>query len=164
MATTTSGTCPFCPAAQRVYLESPRWVLQRHVDPVPIAGWMMVASRAHRSGLDEMTPEEAGEIGTILSALAAAVRAITGCERTYSITFNEAVKHLHLHVIPRHASDPTTTSWALADRYRSTARGEVAAADPKVAETTAEAIARHMMEVGAARSTALAQVGFRLPS
>ena len=111
-----------------------------------------------------MTPEEAGEIGTILSALAAAVRAVTGCERTYSITFNEAVKHLHLHVIPRHASDPSTTSWALADRYRSTARGEVAAADPKIAETTAETIARHMMEVGAAHSIALAQVGFRLPS
>jgi diadenosine tetraphosphate (Ap4A) HIT family hydrolase len=80
---------------------------------------MMVASRAHRSGLDEMTPEEAGEIGTILAALAAAVRATTGCERTYSITFNEAVKHLHLHVIPRHANDAATTSWALADRYRS---------------------------------------------
>jgi diadenosine tetraphosphate (Ap4A) HIT family hydrolase len=111
-----------------------------------------------------MTPEEAGEIGTILAALAAAVRATTGCERTYSITFNEAVKHLHLHVIPRHANDAATTSWALADRYRSTARGEVAPADPQIAETTAEAIARHMMEVGVVRSTALAKVGFRLPS
>lgn len=146
MATAVEGTCPFCSVSQTVYLESPRWRLLRHLDPVPIAGWMMVVTREHRSGLDALSPEEAAEVGPILSAIAASVRAITGAERTYGITFNEAVKHLHLHVIPRHASDPSTTSWALADRYRATARGEVAAAPAEEAERVAVAVAEHAIE------------------
>jgi diadenosine tetraphosphate (Ap4A) HIT family hydrolase len=142
MANMTDGTCPFCKVSQTVYLESPRWRLMRHLDPVPIAGWMMIASRAHRSGLDAMTDEEAAEVGTILAAVAAAVRSVTGAERTYGVTFNEAVPHLHLHVIPRHAGDPSTTSWALADRYRATARKELAPADAADAERAAREIAQ----------------------
>ena len=153
---TTAGSCPFCSGAQTVYLESERWQLFRHADPVPLAGWMMLASRAHRGGLDELSPVEQGEAGVILAALAKAVRAETGCERTYSITFNEAVKHLHLHVIPRHASDDSTTSWALADRYRATARKERAPADSADAEATARAVAARC-------AGPLAALGFRAP-
>ena len=128
--------CPFCSRRQTVYLESPRWQLLRHADPVPLAGWMMLAARAHRAGMDEMDEAEQREVGAILAIIAGAVRAETGAERTYSITFNEAVRHLHLHVVPRHAADATTTSWALADRYRATVRGEIAAADAALADAS----------------------------
>jgi len=150
------GACPFCAGAQTVYLESDRWLLLRHADPVPLAGWMMLASRAHRGGLDELAADEQGEVGKILSVIAGAVRAETGCERTYSISFNEAVRHLHLHMIPRHASDPSTTSWALADRYRATARKETPAADPAEAERAARAIAARALPD-------LAALGFAAP-
>jgi diadenosine tetraphosphate (Ap4A) HIT family hydrolase len=133
--------CPFCARRQTVYLESPRWQLLRHADPVSLAGWMMVASRAHRSGVDDLDELEQREVGAILAEVARAVRAETGADRTYSITFNEAVRHLHLHVIPRHASDTSTTSWALADRYRATARGEIPAVDSADAELMALAVA-----------------------
>ena len=154
--TAAPAACIFCARSQRVYLESPRWLLMRHADPVPLAGWMMVAARAHRGGLDELDAGEAQELGRVLAAVAAAVRAETGCERTYSITFNEAVRHLHLHVIPRHASDASTTSWALADRYRATARGEAAAARPEDAERTALAVAARCRQ-------GLADLGFTVP-
>jgi len=153
---TTDPACPFCTRRQTVYLESPRWQLLRHADPVPLAGWMMVTARAHRSGADEMDELEQREIGTVLAEVARAVRAETGAERTYSITFNEAVRHLHLHVIPRHAADASTTSWALADRYRATARGEVAAADSAEAERVARAVAVRCL-------AALAPLGFAVP-
>lgn len=148
--------CVFCRREQTVYLESPRWLLMRHADPVPIAGWMMVAVRAHRAGLDELDATESRELGQVLAAVAAAVRAETGCERTYGITFNEAVRHLHLHIVPRHASDAGTTSWALADRYRLTARGEASAAIPGDAERVARAIAGRC-------ATALAALDFVRP-
>ena len=151
-----SATCPFCSGTQTVYLESARWQLLRHADPVPLAGWMMVAARAHRAGVDEMDADEQREIGIILAEVARAVRAETGCERTYSITFNEAVRHLHLHVIPRHAGDDSTTSWALADRYRATARKERAPADSADAEATARAVAARC-------AGPLAALGFRAP-
>ncbi|MFZ9914995.1 MAG: HIT family protein [Phycisphaerales bacterium] len=152
-AVAPGGACPFCAGAQTVYAESPRWRLMRHADPVPLAGWMMLVAREHRSGLDAMAPEEAGEVGVALAAIAAAVRAETGCERTYSLTFNEAVPHLHLHVIPRHAGDASTTSWALADRYRATMRQEIAPADAASAERTARAVADRALP-------ALAAIGF----
>jgi diadenosine tetraphosphate (Ap4A) HIT family hydrolase len=145
MAVVVDGKCPFCPVSQTVYLESARWVLLRHLDPVPIAGWMMIATREHRSGLAALSPEEAAEVGPILSAIAESVRAVTGAERTYGITFNEAVRHLHLHVIPRHADDASTTSWALADRYRATARREIAPAGSGEAESAARAVAEHAL-------------------
>jgi len=153
MATTATGQCPFCARAQTIYAESPRWLLMRHADPVPLAGWMMLVAREHRAGLDAATAAEAAEIGPALAAIAAAVRAETGCERTYSITFNEAVPHLHLHVIPRHAADASTTSWALADRYRATMRKEVAPAAAEDAERIAEAVANRAIG-------ALASLGF----
>ncbi len=148
--------CPFCSRRQTVYLESPRWQLLRHADPVPLAGWMMLVARAHRAGMDEMDEVEQREVGAILAIIAGAVRAETGAERTYSITFNEAVRHLHLHVVPRHATDATTTSWALADRYRATVRGEIAAADAAEAERAARAIASRCL-------TGLGGMGFVVP-
>ncbi len=135
------ATCPFCPPAQRVYAESAHWLLLRHADPVPLAGWMMVASRSHRGGVDELSVHEQEELGQVLAAVARAVRDVTGSERTYVLSFNEAVRHLHMHVVPRHAADATTTSWALADRYRATSRGEAAPANPVEAERIALAVA-----------------------
>lgn len=152
-----SSGCPFCAHAQTVYLASDRWELLRHADPVPLAGWMMVASRRHLAGLDSMGADEQAELGRVLAEVARAVREVTGCARTYSISFNEAVPHLHLHVIPRHAHDETTKSWMLADRYRATARREVACADPADAERAAR-------EVAAACAGPLADLGFRTPT
>jgi len=138
---TAPADCPFCSRKQTIYLESPRWWLLRHADPIALAGWMMLASRSHAGGIDELPQEDQAELGVVLGELARAVRAETNCERTYTISFNEAVRHLHVHVVPRHGSDESTTSWALADRYRATARKERAPADPAATEQTARAIA-----------------------
>lgn len=153
MTAAAEAACPFCPPRQQVYAESPRWRLLRHLDPVPIAGWMMLAAREHRSGLDALTSEESRELGEVLSEIARAVRLETGCERTYLLSFNEAVPHLHLHVVPRHAGDARTKSWALADLYRTTARHEVAAVDPREAEALA-------VRVGVRASVGLRSLGF----
>lgn len=147
--------CPFCNRRQTIYLESPRWWLLRHADPIALEGWMMVASRSHVGGIDELPQQDQAELGVVLAEVARAVRAETRCERTYTISFNEAVRHLHVHVVPRHASDDSTTSWALADRYRATARKERAAADPAGTERTARAVAARC-------APALAKLGFQI--
>lgn len=149
-------SCPFCPPAQRIYLASPSWFVVRHLDPVPLAGWMLLVSRAHHGGLEDLADAERAEVGSVLSELAAAVRAETGCDRVYSLSFNEAVRHLHLHLIPRHAEDDSTKSWALADRYRATTRGEVEPANADLAEQTAGRIAMRALP-------RLAKFGFASP-
>ncbi len=145
--------CPLCSAADAAYLESPRWLLLRHADPTPIAGWMMLVARAHREGPHALAREEQSELGGVVAALCEAVRIATGCERTYLLSFNEAVQHVHVHVVPRHASDATTTSWALADRYRDTALGRSAAVERASADEMASMVARHA-------ERALASFGF----
>ena len=150
-----AADCPFCNRKQTIYLESPRWWLLRHADPIALEGWMMIASKSHLGGLDELSAEEQAELGVVLAEVARAVRAETGCERTYTISFNEAVRHLHVHVVPRHASDDSTTSWALADRYRATARKERAPADPARTESAARSVAARC-------APALKKLGFTL--
>ena len=39
--------------------------------------------------------------------------------------------HLHLHLIPRHVSDPLTAAWNVADHYRAVAGGERPPVDPR---------------------------------
>lgn len=46
------------------------------------------------------------------------VKNLTGCDRVYVISFGEAVRHLHLHLVPRFGNDPSTESWKIADKYR----------------------------------------------
>ena len=69
----------------------------------------------------------------------AAVRELTGCERIYAIAFGEGARHFHLHLIPRHAADPQSESWRVADLYRQVAVGDRPAADPAA---VAELVAR----------------------
>jgi diadenosine tetraphosphate (Ap4A) HIT family hydrolase len=149
-----ASTCPLCGDGWKVFAESSRWKLVRHADPSPLAGWMMIVAREHRAGPDALDDVEQSELGQVISAVAGAARLVTGCERTYLISFNEAVPHVHVHVVPRFASDPTTTSWALADRYRATTRGESAAVPTSEADHVAADIGRNVVE-------RLAHLGFR---
>ena len=59
----------------------------------------------HVLALDEPTPAEAAGLGPVLRAVTAALREVTGCEKTYVALFAEAegFSHVHFHVVPRHA-------------------------------------------------------------
>ncbi len=107
----------------------------------------MLAARAHRSGLEAMSPEEADEIGSVLRALAEATRIVSGADRIYSITFNEAVPHLHIHIIPRFIAAPQTQSWTLADFYRGIVAGREKAVDPVEALDMAQRIATEFIRL-----------------
>jgi diadenosine tetraphosphate (Ap4A) HIT family hydrolase len=57
------------------------------------------------------------------------IKRLTGCDRVYVMAFGEGAPHLHLHLIPRSAAEPTTEAWAVADLYRAVTSGERKAAD-----------------------------------
>jgi diadenosine tetraphosphate (Ap4A) HIT family hydrolase len=70
-----------------------------------LAGWLVVISLRHVVELAELTGEEAAELGRILQQASAALRAVTGCVKTYIVLFGEqpGFEHLHVHVVPRMA-------------------------------------------------------------
>jgi diadenosine tetraphosphate (Ap4A) HIT family hydrolase len=59
--------------------------------------------RRHVTALDELDDDELAPLGSLLGRLTSALRAVTGCEKTYVALFAEAEgnSHVHLHVVPR---------------------------------------------------------------
>jgi|SRR5208282_1505799 len=92
---------PDLPPRERVYL-GPRWRVA-HAFGTSLPGWLVVLPRRHVIALDELTAEEAADLGPLLRAVTSALREVTGCSKTYAALFAEAEghQHVHFHVIPR---------------------------------------------------------------
>jgi diadenosine tetraphosphate (Ap4A) HIT family hydrolase len=108
------------------------WLLRHHPHPSPLVGWLLLDTMRHVAGAAEFDAEEAAGFGTMLQRSSALVKELTGCDRVYAIAFGEGARHFHLHLIPRHAAEPASESWRIADLYRAVAAGEAAPA-PQVA-------------------------------
>ncbi len=78
-----------------------------HAFDTALPGWLVVLSARHVAALDELDPTAAQELGLLLHSLSSALRATTGCEKTYVMSFGEAegFSHLHVHVVPRTKGD-----------------------------------------------------------
>jgi diadenosine tetraphosphate (Ap4A) HIT family hydrolase len=92
---------PESPVRERVYVGS-GWRIA-HAFGGALPGWMVVIPRRHVTALDELTGDEAAELGPLLADLTAALRETVGCTKTYVALFAEAegFAHVHFHVIPR---------------------------------------------------------------
>jgi diadenosine tetraphosphate (Ap4A) HIT family hydrolase len=79
-----------------------------HAFNANLEGWLVVLPRRHVEALDELGEDEAAELGTLLVEVTRALRAVTGCVRTYVLLLAEAegFQHVHFHVVPRHADLP----------------------------------------------------------
>ena len=73
-----------------------------------LPGWLVLVARRHIEAIDELTDEEAAELGVLLRRTSAALRDITGCVKTYVMQFAEAEghSHVHFHIVPRMADQP----------------------------------------------------------
>jgi diadenosine tetraphosphate (Ap4A) HIT family hydrolase len=116
------------------------WLLRHHPDPAPLAGWLLLDATRHLAGPLAFTDQEALAWGPAVRHACQLVQRLCGCERVYAIAFGEGAPHLHLHLIPRFAADPTSTAWSVADLYRDVVAGARPPADPdRVRELVARA-------------------------
>jgi diadenosine tetraphosphate (Ap4A) HIT family hydrolase len=83
-----------------------------HAFDVAIPGWLVLLTRRHVTALDELTADEAAGLGPLLRALTAALREVTGCQKTYVALFAEAegFAHVHFHVVPREPGLPAESA------------------------------------------------------
>jgi len=74
-----------------------------HAFNANLEGWLVVLPTRHVEALDELTTREADELGGLLRASTAALRAVCGCSKTYVLLLAEAegFSHVHFHVVPR---------------------------------------------------------------
>jgi diadenosine tetraphosphate (Ap4A) HIT family hydrolase len=68
-----------------------------------LEGWLVLLPRRHVTAVDELSDDEARELGSILRRSSGALREELGCPKTYVMQFSEAegFSHLHFHIVPR---------------------------------------------------------------
>lgn len=104
-----AGNAPLWDCIQRTQY----WDIVHSYDTA-LPGWLVIVARRHSEARHELTPDEAAELGVLMRRVSVALRAVTGCRKTYVIQFAEATKHphVHFHIVPRMADQP--------EEYRST--------------------------------------------
>ena len=100
----------------RVY-ENEHWLVE-HVGSPWVTGTMVVKTKVHREALWELTPDEAGSLGSTLQAVSRALVAALGAERVWLLMMVDAPPyHVHMLLLPRYPEGelPPETAAALAD-------------------------------------------------
>jgi diadenosine tetraphosphate (Ap4A) HIT family hydrolase len=79
-----------------------------HHNSTTLPGWLVLVARRHVGAIDELTNDEAIELGMLLRQVSLALKEVTGCLKTYVVQFAEMAEHqhVHFHVIPRMANQP----------------------------------------------------------
>lgn len=67
-----------------------------------------MTARRHIEAIDELSHDEALELGALIRQVSVALKQVVGCVKTYVIQFAEATEHphVHFHIIPRMADQP----------------------------------------------------------
>jgi diadenosine tetraphosphate (Ap4A) HIT family hydrolase len=91
------------PPRERI-VSTPGWFVA-HAFNANLEGWLVVLPWRHIVAIDALDRDEADELGPLLWAVSAALRAIVGCEKTYVLQLAESdgFHHVHFHVVPRSA-------------------------------------------------------------
>ena len=113
-----------------------------------LPGWLVLVARRHVAAIDELTDEEAAELGLLLRRVSAALRVVTGCLKTYVVQFAEQAEHphVHFHVIPRMADQPAERRGPAVFGYLGVPEGE------RVSEERMNAIAAEVRRLLASSS------------
>jgi diadenosine tetraphosphate (Ap4A) HIT family hydrolase len=79
-----------------------------HAYDTALPGWLVIVARRHLRSIDEMSDQEASELGILLRRVSKALKQVTGCLKTYVLQFAEHPKHphVHFHIIPRMTDQP----------------------------------------------------------
>ncbi|WP_203716739.1 HIT family protein [Asanoa siamensis] len=74
-----------------------------HAFDTSLPGWLVLVPRRHVTSVAELTDAEAAGLGPWLVGLSRALRAVTGCAKTYVVQLaeKEGFAHVHFHVVPR---------------------------------------------------------------
>ena len=73
-----------------------------------LPGWLVLVVQRHIEAIDELTDDEAVELGVLIRLVSMALKKVTGCVKTYVVQFAEMAEHphVHFHIIPRMANQP----------------------------------------------------------
>jgi diadenosine tetraphosphate (Ap4A) HIT family hydrolase len=75
-------------------------------DPSPLRGWLVLTSERHVRAWPDLEPSELAALGPLAARVMSAQRSVLGAEHVYAFSIGDAVRHFHLHLVPRYADTP----------------------------------------------------------
>ena len=84
-----------------------------------LPGWLVLVVQRHIESLDELTEQEAAELGPLIRRVSLSLKSVIGCKKTYVIQFAEPENTRTCISISYHAwlinlpSDEVLESWAI---------------------------------------------------
>lgn len=84
-----------------------------------LPGWLVIVARRHIAAIDELTAEEALELGPLIRLSSMALKQAVHCAKTYVMQFAEHADHphVHFHIVPRMPDQPADRRSALVFNY-----------------------------------------------
>jgi diadenosine tetraphosphate (Ap4A) HIT family hydrolase len=89
-----------------VLLREAGFVVHAVADRTPLRGWLVLTAERHAHALDHLAPDVLAALGPLAARVVAAQRAALGAEHVLALSIGEAVRHFHLHLVPRYADTP----------------------------------------------------------
>lgn len=86
-------------------LQSEYWRVEPGSFESGVKGYIYLEPLRHVEHWSEFTQHELIEMATLIPRIERAVRRLLPLERMYVVVISEAVRHLHLHLIPRQHQD-----------------------------------------------------------
>jgi diadenosine tetraphosphate (Ap4A) HIT family hydrolase len=89
------------PPREAVFIEN-GWRVAHAINSA-LEGWLVVVPLRHVTSMDELTPTEAMDLGSILRRASLALTNVVGSTKAYFMFFaeKEGFSHFHVHVVPR---------------------------------------------------------------
>jgi hypothetical protein len=88
-----------------VIIERSNWRLEHVLEPVPMAGWLILNPLLHVELFADLTAEEAAAFGVLAQRATKAMQRVLAPVKVYVVLFAEAYNAAHLH-----SSDPAFSS------------------------------------------------------
>jgi diadenosine tetraphosphate (Ap4A) HIT family hydrolase len=82
------------------------FALHALADPSPLRGWLVLTSERHVRAWPDLAPDALVAIGPLAARVMSAQRSVLGAEHVYVFSIGDAVRHFHLHLVPRYSDTP----------------------------------------------------------
>lgn len=85
----------------KVIYETKSWIVTHGPLESQILGYFYMAPQRHIENWFEFTDLELSELGPLIKKVEIVLREELALERLYTVTISEAMRHIHIHLIPR---------------------------------------------------------------